>query len=459
MLQKSYTEFLLEKVENDLLELLNEAVFIMAPEMSDIIDELNNSEEDYSKIAKCFYMLDMEDVDTKISYLNLGDDNSTITFLKPEKVDKIRDEKGWTISDVFREVKGNGVRVGRLTRKVIELYNKSNDKNLKFTDQEIEKFVNAYKAQYDFSNNIMDSFTLLSGEDDIKEAYSEDNYYSEGGTLGGSCMRYDECQYYFELYTNTSVNLLVMKSPSKKIMGRAVIWTLKDGKKFMDRVYTNRDSDVKLFEQYAEENKFIYKEKQNSTANTTFLTPDDNYIDGVTLKLEAEVYKLNYNGREDDSFPYMDTMKYLYWKEGVIRNYKDSSNYYVTLEDTDGWCDCSECGQDGKEECEDCYGRGDQDCESCDGNGYTDCEDCYGSGNPECGECEGSGMITNSDEEEEDCESCDGNGYIDCEKCSCSGHIDCDDCNNNGSTECETCEGEGNKECNQCGGYSNKWDY
>jgi hypothetical protein len=452
-------------VENDLLELLNEAVFIMAPEMSDIIDELNNSGEDYSKIAKCFYMLDMEDIDTQISYLNLGDDNSTITFLKPEKVDKIRSEKDWTISDVFRETKGNAIRVGRLTRKVIELYNKSKSlrsqsSDVKFTDQEIEKFVNAYKAQYDFKNNIMDNFTLVSSEDDVKEAYSEDNYYNEDGTLGGSCMRYDDAQNYLELYHNTSVNLLVLKSPNKKIMGRAVIWTLTDGRKFMDRTYTNRDSDVDLFVKYAEEHKYIYKVNQNSHANTIFYQPDDNYREEVKIKLESKVYKFSYNGREDEYFPYMDTMKYLYWEEGVIRNYTDESEYYVILEDVDGWCDCNDCGQDGKSECVTCEGSGETVCEPCDGNGWTNCEECGGSGNPDCEPCKGSGMVEDGPSSKEvDCEDCDGNGYKDCDVCSVTGHIDCDECNREGAISCKHCEGEGFIKCKRCGGYSNKWGY
>jgi len=452
MLQKSYTEFLLEKKENDLLELLNEAVFIMAPEMSDIIDELYNSEEGYSKIAKCFYMLDMVDIDTQISYLNLGDDNSTITFLKPGKVDKIRSEKDWTISDVFRETKGNVIRVGRLTRKVIELYNKSKSlrsqsSDVKFTDQEIEKFVNAYKSQYDFNNNIMDNFSLVSSEDDVKEAYLEDNYYSRDGTLGGSCMRYGDAQNYLELYHNTSANLLVLKSANNKIMGRAVIWTLTDGRKFMDRTYTNRDSDVDLFIKYAQENRYLYKEDQDSRAHTKFYEPDDNYDDSCFIQLESKVYEFGFSNRGMEEFPYMDTMKYLYWKEGIIRNYKDKSNYYIKLEDVDGWCDCAECDGEGREECNKCDGDGNNTCGKCDGDGYDECDECDGSGDNTCDECDGDGY--------DECDECDGEGYIDgeaCGTCSQSGAVNCGKCDGNGREECDKCDGDGREECGECEG-------
>lgn len=489
---KSYTEFLLEKKENDLLELLNEAVFIMAPEMSDIIDELYNSEEGYSKIAKCFYMLDMEDIDTQISYLNLGDDNSTITFLKPEKVDKIRKEKEWTINDVWVNVKGNGIRVGRLTRKVIELYNKSRSvkttkatnssiSDVKFTDQEIEKFVNAYKSQYDFNNNIMDNFSLVSSEDDIKEAYLEDNYYSGDGTLGGSCMRNDDAQNYLELYHNTSVNLLVLKSANNKIMGRSVIWTLSDGRKFMDRTYTNRDSDVDLFIKYAQENRYIYKAEQDSRAHTYFYEPGDNYNNSSFIQLESKVYEFSIGNNGGEEFPYMDTMKYLYWEEGIIRNYKDKSNYYIKLEDVDGWCDCAECDGEGREECNKCDGDGNNTCEDCRGYGYEECSRCNGYGDNMCKECDG--------DEEVECEECDGEGYIDGETCgtcggsskvtcvTCDGYgtencsncdgggtiteegsdgeehdVDCEDCDARGKVDCTECDGNSTIECSDCSG-------
>lgn len=459
MVQRSYLEFISEKMENDLLELLNESLFIMSSKMGEIINDLYNDDEDYSKIAKCFYIMDMEDVDTSVSYLDLGDDNSSITFLNPDKMQKIRYEKGWTISDIYKNVKGNAIKVGRLTKKVIEIYNKSNNKDLKFTDKEIEKFVNAYKAQYDFTNNAMDNFNLLSKDDDIKWAYLEDNYFNEDGTLGGSCMRYEDAQYYFDLYTETSVNILVFSAPNKKVMGRAVIWTLTDGRKFMDRVYTNRDSDVDLFIKYAKENKFIYKKCQNSTADTTFYTPEDDYYKDIPLNLESKVQKFNLNYREDQSFPYMDTMKFLYWREGVIRNRDYGySSYYVQLEDTDGWCDCHGCGNDGKVECSDCDGRGQQECSSCDGQGWTNCGDCDGQGSITCSNCSG-GMVEGVDGEETECPDCSGNGYNDCDKCSSSGHIDCDDCNSNGSVDCETCDSEGSKSCDKCGGYSDKYSY
>ena len=175
MVQKSYLDFILEKRENDLLELLNESLFIMSSKMGEIINDLYNDDDDYSKIAKCFYIMDMEDVDTSVSYLDLGDDNSSITFLNPDKMEKIRDEKGWTISDIYKNVKGNAIKVGRLTKKVIEIYNKSNNKDLKFTDKEIEIFINEnstklYQVFIDFSYAIITPKNLI-GLEEFNQAF------------------------------------------------------------------------------------------------------------------------------------------------------------------------------------------------------------------------------------------------------------------------------------------------
>ena len=48
MVQKSYLDFILEKRENDLLELLNESLFIMSSKMGEIINDLYNDDDDYS---------------------------------------------------------------------------------------------------------------------------------------------------------------------------------------------------------------------------------------------------------------------------------------------------------------------------------------------------------------------------------------------------------------------------
>ena len=95
------------------------------------------------------------------------------------------------------------------------------------------------------------------------------NYYSSHGALGGSCMA-DEEKDTFKIYykNDKKVQLLIYVDNNDKIHGRALLWKLNtspcDAKYFMDRVYTNADSDVIKFKNFAEEKGFLYKQKNNS---------------------------------------------------------------------------------------------------------------------------------------------------------------------------------------------------
>jgi hypothetical protein len=117
----------------------------------------------------------------------------------------------------------------------------------------------------------------------------------------------------------------------------------------------------------------------------------------MPVKLEVKVYSTNFDNREYEKFPYMDTLKYYYWKEGIVRNYIAYSSPFVILQDTDGWCTCDDCHNDGIVDCEVCSGNGEIDCsecsedtcDKCDGSGYKECVDCSGAGHIKCGICGG----------------------------------------------------------------------
>lgn len=383
----NYPNFILEKLENLILESINDGLFIFSSELCDILNEIIDSNKEYSKIAKVFLDLDITYHDKlAMSYFDVGSDNQSITYLNPTKVNKIRKEKGWTVSDSIKNLSSkNSIRIGRLVNKVIELHNKKFRQNLVFTPPEIEDFVNAYKSHWDFQNDKMSNLKLISGSL-ISYWYSENNYHSESGTLGNSCMRHDYCTEYLDIYTHSkSVSMLILLTPENKISGRAIIWKLTDGSLFMDRVYTNDDSDVNLFIKWAEINNCAYKLDQNSRVG--------NIVKGgktSDLKLEAKVYSVDYDSRFDEKFPYMDTLKYFYWKEGVLRNWTDLDKVpFVILEDTEGSCECLRCGNDGLIDCEECYGSGALlpdspdvvDCEKCEGVGQVKCLTCAGFSN------------------------------------------------------------------------------
>jgi hypothetical protein len=393
-----YSKFILEKFENIILESVGTLPFILSNELHDIFNKMTESNKKYSKLSNLYLMLDLSyHSKLNISYLDKGDDNQSIKFTDPAKVDKILINNSWTIGDFFDNYDSkNSIRIGKLTNKVIDLYNSKYGKDLSFTDSEIEDFVNAYKSYYDY--NKMDNFKIVGGSL-INYWYSEENYQNNKGTLGNSCMRYVECNENLDMYGNSkNIKLLILVSPENRLSGRALLWDLVDGSKFMDRIYTVDDSDVGLFIDWAEKNKYKYKFEQNSRLGAICL-PENNYEPSSSIedgKMECQVYETDFNNREYEKFPYMDTMKYYYWKEGVLRNFKKYGSYFVTLEDTDGWCDCVDCGNDGTMECSECNSQGEVICKKCEEKGCDECSD----GWTTCVVCDGETVVK--------CETCGG---------------------------------------------------
>jgi hypothetical protein len=208
----------------------------------------------------------------------------------------------------------------------------------------------------------------------------------------------------------------------------------------VDRIYTNNDSDVELFKQYAYSKGWYHKPNQSSSNDYSMVGKEGNKREGhlvVNLKSDGD-YR---------NYPYLDTLKYFNTSSGKLtteemRGYGD----YITLEDTGGrWIE--------DEECDNCGGNGRVDCYECDGDGKVDCGECYSrsarrsTGKVECDECSGSGEV--------DCGECDGKGEVDgesCSDCSGKGKVSCSDCDGDGEMDCPECDGDGTRECSECDG-------
>ena len=311
----------------------------------------------------------------------------------------------------------------------------------KFLDKDIEEFVNLYKAAIDKFNDKFSFFEVVTGSD-IAHWYHNRNYFIRSGTLGSSCMAGVPASW-LEIYTENpeQVALIIYKSQedTDKIIGRALLWTLNDGKKFVDRIYTVNDSDVQLFRDYAKENGWYTKYHNSSTTNSQAIAPDGS---NVSLRLVVTLNKKYY-----DHFPYLDTLKYFTPGSGVLNN----SDGEYTLEDTGGdYVRCECCGGSGRVECGDCYGNGQEECRYCDGSGREDCDECDGNGNRQCSNCDGSGQVEGEDDETEDCPECNGDGHLECDDCNGGGRVDCHHCDGDGEFECSNCDGRGEVDCYEC---------
>ena len=333
------------------------------------------------------------------------------------------------------------IRVGRGIKSIL------NSAQLKFSDPEIETFVNKYKTEYDKMNDIYRYFELVKG-DDIAHWYNYRNYELEQrkGPLSNSCMSAVP-ETYFQIYTSNPdvCQLLILKTEDgAKIKGRALVWTLKkpEGVTYVDRIYVHNDADVELFRQYAKSKGWFYKARNESSSTGDMVGPDGSSVNsGLIFTMVKEGgYK---------KYPYLDTLKYYDGDSGRLANQNSGGDYI--LENTGGGHavdeDCDNCGGEGSIECYDCDGRGTENCNDCDGDGRVECGECEGNKKVECSTCDGNGDI--------ECDDCDGSGEVDgekCESCSGKGRKECTDCDGEGKTDCKECDGRGTIECDNCGG-------
>lgn len=339
-------------------------------------------------------------------------------------------------------VKQFEIGVGKFARALLK------GAGVKFTDEAIEKFVLRYRHELSAQKEAsIGRLRMVSGEE-IRDEYYEGKYEELRGTLGNSCMRYEKCRDYLDIYAkNPSVcSLLVLDSEAGdgKISARALIWTDSEGRRLMDRIYSIRTQDELVFQEYAAKNGIWRKERQDSSSETKFVSPDG---DAKLLRT-----KIILDCRGIDQYPYLDTFKY-YTEKGsnsILTN-DYSAAYEYCLEQTDGTNgeSCEMCGGEGRVSCYECDGNGHLDCENCDGSGEGECGSCGNLGEMDCTECDGSGKVEGEDGEDQDCPDCGGTGRHTCEEC--DGQVpECPECDGRGVEQCTVCRGRGDVVCPEC---------
>lgn len=304
--------------------------------VSNFILSLQDSEEESIK------MLDFvsEDNEIVISYLPIGKE-PVYAGMKWSKQNRQRGKIGKTFKTFLKAADKEG---------------KGN-----FSDREIELFVNCFKSKTigDFN------FVLVSG-DDIRKYYSENNYLNCSGSLGNSCMRYEECQEYFNIYTKCSgCELLIVFDHNKStelIVGRALVWTGPDGKKYVDRRYGTSEVIETAIVNYAKSKKWGYKSNNtyDLAVSTIFMVYDNGEYKENVVELSFVMDTTGIN------FPYSDTFCYV--QDNLLTNSEnllDEGDYKI-IHSTDGDYSermyvniCPECGKrwyDCEEEtCIDCF--------------------------------------------------------------------------------------------------------
>ncbi len=227
----------------------------------------------------------------------------------------------------------NKIKIGRVIRALLRA------SGVQSNDAEIEKFVNQYKSTIDIINDAFNKFDVVKSFD-ILHWYNYENYTygSDKGTLGNSCMADVPDSWLYIYRANPDVcNLVILydengkiadgKYKSSKIIGRALLWTTRDGYKFMDRIYTAKDSDIDLFKKFADRNGWWSKRNQNS--GSSFMIEKGNESkNNVPIIVDLQKW--------DDEFPYLDSLMYFNNGTGELSNDGESIKANYMLQSTGG---------------------------------------------------------------------------------------------------------------------------
>lgn len=267
----------------------------------------------------------------KFTLVDITDKNNFISFVQTNRIIRKNPDfnsdwrdNGILPPDINLSNKGSEfwktgrteMAIGRWTRKVFTDILQKSRSSMVLDNNELEEFVNQYKATYDSLNNI--KLELIDGEE-IRHWYSENNYDNKMGQLGNSCMRQAEKSYFFDIYVNNPdvCKLLILRSDNddSKIKGRALIWKLSDGSYYQDRVYTNNESDRMVFENWARDKDMKYYWNDSG--------------DDMTVQLGNYTYQ---------KYPYMDTFVAYNPDTKQLKNDEDlwpGQGYYL-LQNTNG---------------------------------------------------------------------------------------------------------------------------
>ena len=318
--------------------------------IKDIIDHKDLPGHDKFKAVESIRMLD----------LRKTDDFFGVSFLPLNKMPEYTDDGKWQ-----RKNRQEG-KIGKTIKTFIKPYEKL--WHITINDQMLEEFVNDCKAV--LCNKF--EYRLVSGED-IRKYYHESSYYQgkQSGTLWSSCMRYDCCQRYFDIYVDQpECEMLIMFDPlssKTEIVARAIVWNI-NGQKYVDRRYYIQDFHHIAMIEYIKTQGWGYKvhNTYDDDISMDFYVPSNGEY--IAQEVDITVYpKERYN-----MYPYMDTVKWISEDGKMLTNSGyDSHRTLYTLNDADG-----NTGAFHELTCEICGHRLDEDDAIYDVDGYAYCCDC-----------------------------------------------------------------------------------
>ena len=333
---------------------INESMIYYTKEFKDSLYKLRLK----SKIAQDLIDVEYTDVKPDMTFIGMSDKEGYFSFTQIKKavnslkksveelaksndidIDSIsriytRIEDGTTsqsdVNHLYNDAPWNLKDKARSDAKIAKLVNQIFPD--KYTNKEVEEFTNLFKKVGDTASE----FALVEGED-IRKWYNSDKYESDSGELGNSCMRYQKCGSYLDIYVeNPEVcRLLILKSEDgEEIRGRVLIWKIaeidiENVEYYMDRIYAIDDATKLMFQEYADKQGWLKRLTSNYGDSRDFKLGDDIHTE-VEAMVQLKKWKFDY-------YPYMDTFKRLEKSDGILINDDDEEDqgYYI-MTHTDG---------------------------------------------------------------------------------------------------------------------------
>lgn len=319
-------------------QFLNEAHIYFDDHLLDTLMEI----EEQNPIAKRLLDLHRKQQDTDIAFAMQGKQGKVNIITYKKAAETLRKKKDDTfINDVANDVAADKPLDDEWQTKV---FNFLRD-NTAMTATKISRLVNTlFPKEYEDAEgqkmlrDLIDKYGALTDDtmkleivkgEEIRKWYLEDNYDDKRGELASSCMRYDRCQTYFDIYTKNPdvVSMLICTNAKGLLIGRALIWELagsKEPSQLMDRIYFRNERVKEKFISYAEEHDMAYKAGRGLT---NIVWHGARFMRSPKVQLDEW---------EFDEYPYMDTFAKLDIEDGTLYNSEDKAEGFYILTSTDG---------------------------------------------------------------------------------------------------------------------------
>jgi hypothetical protein len=209
------------------------------------------------------------------------------------------------------------IKIGRWVKKVDD----------EFQSDQIESFINAYKAVY-IGKTIEPQ--IIKGEE-LRRSFLKDFMLAETGDFSDNCMRFDYCQPFLDIYAKNKdrISAAVIRDSDNKILARGILWLTDQNEIVMDRVYSVEPSWKNLLKNWAKEQGYYYRAKDDSKPmNATLFM-----YNGQMIEEKFSVSLENYNLR---NYPFLDTFCYMD-EEGTLYNYIPKEIAYKELRSAYGY--------------------------------------------------------------------------------------------------------------------------